>query len=211
VPVDALGVAPPPPSACVWVGRGKHAVTYRLRRGELANFVGVVERDGWRGESWVEQGTREEAARDFVGWHPAVTGIIDAASAHFRYALFDRDPLSRWTDGRVALLGDACHPMLPFMAQGAAMAIEDAWVLAAKLAVQRDDPAAALKAYEQARLRRTSHVQRAARANTGIFHRSTFLGQSLTYGPMWLAAKLMPMAVHARQDWIYGADVTREV
>lgn len=207
VPMSALGAQPPPPSACVWVGEGRHAVTYRIRRGELANFVGVVERDDWRHEGWTEIGAREDALRDFAGWHPVVTGIIEKAQEHFRWALFDRDPLDRWTDGRVTLLGDACHPMLPFMAQGAAMAIEDAWVLARKLK-ESSDPAAALAAYELARKSRTANVQRAARANAGIFHRRTALGKLGTYGPMWLGARFAPGAVHARQDWIYGVDVT---
>jgi salicylate hydroxylase len=207
VPLAELGPLAPPPTACVWVGEGKHAVTYRIRRGELANFVGVVERDDWRSESWTEKGARDEALRDFAGWHPMVTRLIEAAPEHFRWALFDRDPLDRWTEGRVALLGDACHPMLPFMAQGATMAMEDAWVLAAKLK-SVSDPVAALVAYEQTRKPRATRVQRAARANAGIFHRRTALGKLGTYGPMWVGARLLPSMVHARQDWIYGVDVT---
>jgi salicylate hydroxylase len=207
VPVEALGHLPPPPTACVWVGPGKHAVTYRIRRGELANFVGVVERDDWRKEGWTEEGDRADVLRDFAGWHPVVTGMVEAAEKHFRWALFDRNPLPRWTDGRVALLGDACHPMLPFMAQGAVMAIEDAWVLARKLK-EFAEPVAALKAYEAARLPRTAKVQAAARANAGIFHKRTALEKFVTYGPMQLAAQFAPSIVHARQDWLYGVDVT---
>ena len=207
VPTAALGSLAPPPAACVWVGEGKHAVTYLLRRGELANFVGVVERDDWRHESWTEKGACEDALRDFAGWHPVVRALIENAGDLFRWALFDRDPLQRWTESRVALLGDACHPMLPFMAQGATMAMEDAWVLAAKLKAHAD-PVAALAAYERARKDRTAKVQRAARANAGIFHRRTVLAKLGTYGPMWLGARLAPSAVHARQDWLYGVDVT---
>lgn len=203
VPVSALGAMAPPPTACVWVGEGKHAVTYRIRRGELANFVGVVERDDWRHESWTGKGARADVVRDFEGWHPVVTTLIENAPEHFRWALFDRNPLERWTDGRVALLGDACHPMLPFMAQGATMAIEDAWVLASKLRTVAD-PVAALLAYERMRKPRTAKIQAAARANEGIFHSRTTLGKLATYGPMWLGAQLLPGVVHARQDWIYG-------
>lgn len=208
VPVLALGHLLPPPTACVWVGEGKHAVTYRLRRGELANFVGVVERDDWRHEGWTEKGERQDALRDFAGWHPTIGAMIGNAKDLYRWALFDRDPLTRWTDGRVALLGDACHPMLPFMAQGATMAMEDAWALATQLK-RHADPVAALVSYEQARKGRTAKVQAAARANAGIFHRRTLLGKLGTYGPMWLGARLLPSAVHARQDWIYGVDVTQ--
>jgi salicylate hydroxylase len=207
VPMNALSGTLPPPTACVWVGPGKHAVTYRIRRGELANFVGVVERDDWRKESWSEEGTREEALRDFAGYHAAVTNVIEAAPRLFRWALFDREPLSRWTEGRVAMLGDACHPMLPFMAQGAVMAMEDSWVLANRLKTIAD-PVEALCAYETARISRTARVQAAARANTGIFHRRTGLGKLLTYGPMRLGAALAPNLVHARQDWLYQYDAT---
>jgi salicylate hydroxylase len=199
----ALEELVPPPAACVWVGEGRHAVTYRLRRGELANFVGVVEQDAWRGESWTEPGDRAEALAQFRGFHPIVLRLIERAEAHFRWALFDREPLDRWTEGRVALLGDACHPMLPFMAQGAAMAIEDAWVLATCLKAAAAVPAA-LIAYERARLERTAKMQSAARANARIFHRRTALGKLATYGPMWLGARLAPALVRRRQDWIYG-------
>ncbi|CAN0106005.1 unnamed protein product, partial [Chrysoparadoxa australica] len=127
VPIDKRGDAAPRPAASVWMGRGRHCATYRLRGGELANLVAVIEKDEWTSESWTEQGSREEALKDFAGWHPTITRIIEQSDALFRWALFDRTPLKTWTDGRVVLLGDAAHPMLPFMAQGAAMAVEDAW------------------------------------------------------------------------------------
>ena len=119
-------------------------MTYRLRRGTLANFVGVVERDDWTTESWTERGTREEALADFADWHPTITRLLGEADTLYRWALFDRAPLPRWVDGRVALLGDAAHPMLPFMAQGAAMAVEDAWVVAREV-TQKTSPRAGLK------------------------------------------------------------------
>ncbi|MCF6329446.1 MAG: FAD-dependent monooxygenase [Henriciella sp.] len=133
VPVERLGNEAPDPVACVWMGRGQHAVTYLLRGGELANFVGVIECNDWTNESWTEEGNRTQVLADFAGWHPTITRMIEASDQVFRWALFDRAPLQTWTDGCVALLGDACHPMLPFMAQGAAMAVEDAWVLAASI------------------------------------------------------------------------------
>ncbi|MGC6471406.1 MAG: FAD-dependent monooxygenase [Parvibaculales bacterium] len=206
VPMDRL-TTPPPPTACVWVGAGRHAVTYRLRGGELANFVGVVERKDWREESWTAQGTRAEALADFAGWHPAVTGLIEQADTHYQWGLFDRAPLDTWQDGRVALLGDACHPMLPFMAQGAVQALEDAYVLADSMSRHADIPAA-LAAYERLRHPRTSKVQAAARANAGLFHRRALAGRLATYGPMWLAGKLSPAIIDRRFAWLYGYDVT---
>ena len=128
----------------------------------------------------------------------------------YRSALFDRAPLPRWVDGRVALLGDAAHPMLPFMAQGAAMAVEDAWVVAREMTQKTErGRARGLQAYQHLRQTRASRVQAGSRANAKTFHKRTRLGQLATYGPMWLAGKFAPMAVHKRQDPIYGHDVTR--
>jgi salicylate hydroxylase len=204
VPIDRLGDLAPPPTACVWVGDKRHAVTYRVRSGTYANLVAVVEHTKWAEESWTQRGTREDALADFRGWHPTITTLIDRADAHYRWALFDRAPLPRWSDGRVALLGDACHPMLPFQAQGASMAIEDGWVLAEQLD-RHDDPAQALADYTQRRLPRTSKVQAESRANATRFHH----GSTLHYRPLQLAAKLRPHMLTERFDWLYQADVTR--
>jgi salicylate hydroxylase len=203
VPIDRLGGYTPPPTACVWVGDHRHAVTYRVRAGTYANLVAVVENTSWQGESWTEQGTREEALSDFSGWHPTITTLIEKADAHYRWALFDRAPLGRWSDGRVALLGDACHPMLPFQAQGASMAIEDAWVLAAQLDRERE-PQQALIRYAGIRLPRTSKVQAESRNNAGRFHH----GNTLYYRPLQLAARLRPQLLINRFDWLYKHDVT---
>jgi len=208
VPMEKLGDLVPPPTACIWPGPGRHAVTYRLRRGTLANFVGVVERGDWQNESWTEQGTREEAQADFAGWHPIVTNLIEKADAHYRWALFDRVPLKQWSDGRAVIMGDAAHPTLPFMAQGAVMAIEDAFVLARECAAAPDDITAALARVYAARISRTSGVQRGSRANAATFHQRSVAAQLATYGPMWLAGRIAPSVVRARQDWLYSEDVT---
>ncbi|MET0545935.1 MAG: FAD-dependent monooxygenase [Caulobacterales bacterium] len=206
-PMEALGDLAPPPTACVWVGPGAHCVTYRLRGGSMVNWVGVVERSDWTNESWTEQGAREEALKDFEGWHPTLTRIIESASAHYRWALFDRAPLEHWINGRVALLGDACHPMLPFMAQGAVMAIEDAWMLASCLA--RNDVAAAFRAYQEKRLQRTARAQTASRQNAPTFHQRETAAQLAAYGPMWLAGRLAPQLIRKRLDEFYAYDVTK--
>lgn len=198
-----------PHAAIVWAGPGRHAVTYRIRRGELINFVGVVETDKWRGESWDQPGDLLELAEDFGDWAQPIPDIIAACGACFVWALFDRDPLPRWHDERVVLLGDACHPMPPFQAQGAAMALEDAVVLA-KCVQAHGVTAQGLGTYERLRKPRASKVLASARANMGVFHRSNAFTQAATYGPMKLADKLFPSFVRSRQDWIYGYDV-REV
>jgi salicylate hydroxylase len=199
VPVERLGAAVPPPTACLWVGDRRHAITYRLRGGALANLVAVVERDAWRGESWTERGTRQDALADFEGWHPTVTTALREADAHFRWALFDRDPLEDWVDGRVALLGDACHPMLPYLAQGASMALEDARVLADRLE-HTDDVPWALRSYAAARRPRTARVQAGSRQNGQRFHREG----RFAHVPLWFLGKLAPRTYHRRLDWLYG-------
>lgn len=195
-----------PHAAIVWAGPGRHAVTYRIRRGELINFVGVVETDRWRGESWDQLGDPLDLAADFGDWAPPIPDIIASASNCFVWALFDRDPLPTWSEDRVVLLGDACHPMPPFQAQGAAMAIEDAIILAKCLHIDGVSQVS-LTHYERIRKPRTTKVLASARANMGVFHRSNALTQAATYGPMKLADKLFPAFVRSRQDWIYGYDV----
>jgi len=211
VPIDALGYHLPNPTACAWMGRGRHGVTYRLRCGELANFVGVVERDDWTGEGWAQKGNQEEALKDFEGWHPVIRTLIEAVKpdALFRWALFDRAPLSKWVEGHVALLGDAAHPMLPFMAQGAAMAVEDSWTLAREISQAGRSITESLEMYQNLRIERVSKAQAGSRANMKTFHQRTKLGQLKTYGPMWLAGKIAPAAVHKRMDWLYSHDVTK--
>lgn len=208
LPMDKLGDLAPPPTACVWVGPGKHAVTYRLRGGELANLVGVVESNSWDSDSWSAKGSREQALADFEGWHPSILHIIEQANSHYRWALCDREPMPDWHSGRAVLLGDACHPMLPFLAQGAAMAIEDAWVLAAVLTQQPVE--SALASYSKYRLPRCSAVQAAARKNQKTFHHRNPLAQGLHYGAMAIAARLVPQFVHSRQDWLYQEDLTKD-
>ncbi|MEP1963363.1 FAD-dependent monooxygenase [Tateyamaria sp.] len=207
VPVTALGEHVPPPSACVWVGDKQHAVTTRLRAGALVNFVGMVETEERARESWDATGKRTQAQADFADWATEICTVIAKAQTLHRWALFDRAPLPRWHDGRIALLGDAAHPMLPSMAQGAVQALEDAWVLAAKLA-QGNTPDAAFSTYFDERIERTARVQKGSATNAALFHKATTLGALAFYGPVGIAARLRPDAFHARQDWVYHCDVT---
>ena len=154
-----------------WVGPGGHFVHYFVSAGRLLNFVGWTEHDEWNREDWTDRATIERAQAAFGGWHPQIGRIIAAADTCFIWALFDRDPLPRWSAGRVSLLGDACHPMYPFMGQGAAQALEDGAALTACLvAAGEGDPAVALQRYERARLPRVSRVQALSRANKTRFH-----------------------------------------
>ncbi len=113
-----------------WIGPGAHVVCYPLRRGNLMNFVGIVERSDWQVESWNIRGEAPECHKDFQGWHDDVHTMIANAPTLFKWALLTRPALEQWSDDRITLLGDACHPTLPFLAQGAVMAIEDGVILA---------------------------------------------------------------------------------
>jgi salicylate hydroxylase len=154
-----------------WVGPGAHFVHYFVSRGRLLNFVGWTEHDSWNREDWTDRATVTRALAAFEGWHPQVRRIIAAADTCFIWALFDREPLPNWSVGRATLLGDACHPMHPFMGQGAAMAIEDGAALAAcLLAAGAGDPAETLRHYERLRLPRVTRLQEMSRANKTRFH-----------------------------------------
>ena len=122
-----------PVEAQIWMGPGNHFVHYYVRNRELLNFVAVIDRDTWTRESWTDAGNVADALAAFEGWHPQVRGILEAVQETFIWALFDRPPMQQWSKGRATLLGDACHAMLPFMAQGAAQSIEDGATLAACL------------------------------------------------------------------------------
>jgi salicylate hydroxylase len=153
-----------------WVGPGGHLVHYFVSRGRLLNFVGWTEHDAWNREDWTDRATIDRALAAFAGWHPQIGRIIAAADTCFIWALCDRDPLPRWSIDRVTLLGDACHPMYPFMGQGAAQAIEDGAALAACLVASSGDSAAAFQRYEQLRIPRVSRLQAMSRANKSRFH-----------------------------------------
>ena len=170
IPVERLPPGHVRPVASNWIGRGGHFVHYYLRRGELVNCVGVLEGQEWSAESWSAEGDPADFLADFEDWHDDLKLLIRQAERCFRWGLFDRDPMPRWSEGRVTLLGDACHPMLPFMAQGAVMGIEDAHTLTRCLEVNRTNPAGALARYEALRRERTAIVQRMARENMTFFH-----------------------------------------
>ena len=171
VPTSALPEGMVRPMSTAWWGPGKHFVHYYVKGGTLVNCVCVVEKAGWEVESWTEPGDLEELKTDFSGWHRDIQTLIAAAdqTSLYKWALFDRPPMPSWGQRRVTLLGDACHPTLPFMAQGAAMAIEDGAVLAACLAQDSNTPVA-LKRYEDLRRARTAFVQNGSRRNAKVFH-----------------------------------------
>lgn len=185
-----------------WIGPGGHVVTYPLRGGELMNFVATVDRDGWTEEGWNIPGTPEECAHDFEGWHEDVHAIIKCAPTLLKWALMVRDPMPEWTQGRVTLLGDACHPTLPFLAQGAVMSIEDGVVLSRCVKEAPDDLAAAFARYEAARIERTSKMVLGARDNTGRFHASELRTEA--EAQVYLEREMSDAPIRERYHWLYN-------
>jgi salicylate hydroxylase len=139
----------------LWMGPHGHIVHYPVRRGELLNIVAHFDSDAWTEESWIRQCDRAELLATYRGWHPLLLALIRGNPNWYKWALYDREPLEQWSVGRATLLGDAAHAMLPYLGQGAAMAIEDGCVLAACLAGIPGDPTAALARYEELRKPRT--------------------------------------------------------
>jgi salicylate hydroxylase len=202
VPADRLRHLPLEPRCTLRLGPGAHFVHYFVSSGRLHNVVCVVEEDSWTRESWTDPGDPEQLRAAFTGWHPTVGAIIDALDRPLKWALFDRPPMPRWSTGPVTLLGDACHPMLPYGAQGAAQAIEDAAVLAACLtqAGPREAPAA-LHRYESIRRGRATRVQNMSRANGQRFHLPDGPDQQARDTAMASSFGLSPEI-----DWLYGHD-----
>jgi salicylate hydroxylase len=201
VAAGALPAGLIPPVAGIWTGAGRHFVHYYVRGGALVNFVGVVERADWTDESWTERGDKAELARDFAGWPEPVAALIEAVPEAWRWALFDRPPLAQWSKGRVSLLGDAAHPMLPSFAQGASQAIEDGEAVARHL-LSVTEVETALAAYQAERLERTTRIQALSRRNAKLFH----MGQAtrLLFAGAAAMGKLTGSGGPAQFDWLYG-------
>ncbi|MGE0565214.1 MAG: FAD-dependent monooxygenase [Pseudolabrys sp.] len=158
----------------VFMGPGGHAVCYYLRGGALLNFVGIVETEEVFEESWTMKFPWEKLKADYAGWHPSLQAVIDNADRDqcYRWSLHNRPPVMTWSSSRATLLGDAAHPTLPYLAQGAVMAIEDGAVLTRALAMSDTIPSA-LKLYERNRVERTARVVNQSTANRRLFHLHT--------------------------------------
>ena len=163
VPVDAVAGPPPDTDNSQWLGPHGTIVLYPVRRDELINVVCHYDDEGYRHESWVSRCEQSEVLARYSGWHESLLRVFSAGDVWYKWALYDRDPISQWTRGRVTVLGDAAHPMLPYLGQGACQAIEDGVVLAAALAARAEDPVAALALYERSRRPRASQVVMASR------------------------------------------------
>ena len=192
--------------ATVWVGPHGHVVHYPLRGGKLMNLVATAERSDWQVESWSTEGSKEEFRADFAGWHEDIQTLIEAAPSQFKWALMVRPPLQQWVEGRVALLGDACHPTLPLLAQGAVMAIEDAVVLSRCLDAHLPDPDQALKTYEALRSPVANRKVEGANENLQRFHNEAFDHEDTA--ETFIEREWGRAAILERYNWIFTDDVT---
>jgi salicylate hydroxylase len=188
------------PVHSLWLGPDRHLVHYPVSAGARINLVAITHEADWQAESWSAEGSVDDLAEQFTGWDPRLGELIRAAPELGRWGLFERDPLTRWVDGRVALLGDAAHPMFPFLGQGAAQAVEDAAALARRLVDAGDDAPAGLRDYQAARLARATRVQQESRARGRL--------NDLPDGPEQRArdehfAELDPLR---HTGWLYGHD-----
>jgi salicylate hydroxylase len=187
-----------------WVGPGGHIVHYPLRAGRLMNFVGALERSDWQVESWSVKGTPEEIRADFRGWHEDIQAFVAEIDTPYKWALMVRAPLERWTVGRVTLLGDAAHSMLPMLAQGAIMAIEDGFILARCLAQYGVEEA--LKRYERARIERTRRTVEGSAANIHRFHNPVLADPE--EGRKFIDREWASQRISDRYDWLFRYDAT---
>jgi len=188
------------PVMTLWIGPGHHVVHYPISAGAKINLVAFAPAGDFATESWSTQGTTEELRAEFDGWNPQLIKLIERAGVPGRWALLDRAPLEQWSNGRVALLGDAAHPMYPFYSQGAVQAIEDAATVARCLATHPDDPERALQIYQQVRIPRAVRIQQLSRERKDINH--------LPDGPAQQQrdAELANGDALERSGWIYGYD-----
>jgi salicylate hydroxylase len=197
-----------PAVAEVHMGPGRHLVSYPLRGGTLRNLVAVEERTRWAEESWTLRDDPMDLRLAFAGFSPRVRGWLNRVEDPWLWGLFRHEVAPVWTHpSGVAILGDAAHPTLPFLAQGASMGLEDAWVLADSLA-RHDTTAAALAGYQAARKPRTTRIVAAANTNARAYHLSG-LPRLVGHTGLRLLGRLSPNAMLGRFDWLYGHDVTR--
>jgi salicylate hydroxylase len=203
IPVDAVPGGAPSPDSHLWLGPHGAVVVFRVSAGTKINFKANDDDETYTNESWVTQCDREEVLAAHKDWHESLLRLFSASTTWYKWALYDRDPIPHWSKGRATLLGDAAHPMLPYLGQGVCQAIEDGCVLSAALAALPGDVPAALQLYERIRRPRASRIVLAARAQGTSNH----LSSPLAIWKRDLTMKLRRLRRRTGQrDWIASYD-----
>jgi 2-polyprenyl-6-methoxyphenol hydroxylase-like FAD-dependent oxidoreductase len=190
----------------VWMGPNRSIVQYYVAAGRTFNWIGISRSEQPARESWLAEGRIEDALTEYAGWHDTIRTIIAATPRVLRQALYDREPLRDWRVGRVVLLGDAAHPMMPFYAQGAAQSIEDAYVLAGCLAANADAPVAALERYVRLRLPRTAWMQDLSRREEELYQMTDAAAIEERNARMRTSRIPESATFPAEQERLYGYD-----
>jgi salicylate hydroxylase len=193
-----------------WWGPHGHIVHYLVRRGELVNFVAHYDSDAWTEESWTRECDRAELLETYAKWNPALLRLIACGERYFKWALYDREPLERWSKGRATLLGDSAHAMLPYLAQGACMAVEDGYVLAEALARSSDTVEAALARYEALRIPRTRRTVLGSRYRAKENHLASPWRRLVRDARIAVHDRMHPGDTIFRASWLYDYDVAAE-
>jgi len=205
VPHDLIG-----PDSTMYMGPHGHVVHYLVRRGELVNFVAHYDSDAWTEESWTRECDRSELMTTYAGWNEALLRLYQSADKYYKWALYDREPPEHWSRGRATLLGDSAHAMLPYLGQGACMAVEDGYILAAAIARSPDDLSAALATYEQMRMPRTRRTVLGSRERAKVNHMPSRWGRLKRDAAFALRGLIGTDRTAFQADWLYTYDVAAE-
>jgi salicylate hydroxylase len=204
IPVDSVPGGPPSPDSHLWLGPHGAVVVFRVSGGRKINMHAHHDDETYTNESWVTQCDRQEVLAVHKRWHESLHRLFSVSEVWYKWALYDRDPIPQWSKGRATLLGDAAHPMLPYLGQGVCQAIEDGCVLSGALSAMPDDVPGALELYERARRPRTSRIVLAARAQGVYNHLSSPLAIWKRDLRMRLARRTARQA--GQTDWIASYD-----
>jgi salicylate hydroxylase len=197
------------PDTSIWFGPNGHIVTYYVKAGRAVNVAAILETATWQEESWNVRSTKGELSAAYSGWHPKLQRLFARSEDVYKWGLFVRDPMPSWTIGRITLLGDAAHPMLPYLSQGAAMAMEDGLVLARMLFKHRTDIAAGLRAYEALRVPRATRVQLTSREQGKKNHLVSPWARLRRDAVYRIRNLINPQKTGLSAGWVYQHDASR--
>ena len=210
VPIEAVEPGVIGGEMTSWWGPHGHVVHYLVRRGELVNFVAHYDTDSWTEESWTRECDRAELMQTYACWNDALLRLFESSPRYYKWALYDRDPLPAWGKGRVTLLGDSAHPMLPYLGQGAAMAVEDGCILAEAVARFPGELTSALRTYERLRMPRTTGAQLGSRQRARENHLASPWKRAMRDARIAWRGRFGADKTTLRGSWLYEYDVAAE-